>query len=258
MRGYAWMTGALLIASLGGLAGVPDVPPLILGPLIPLYMSVKTWRRAKSLRASGLRVRRVVLMPRAKWVLPRPVAPPSERQLEKLAPRAVLDSPRGAAIRRAVDERAAIMSIYSTLSKPDRAMLPDVEPTVNALVDRVAHVAHALHALDGDIDPNLIGELDARIAGAEGGSVAEDERRISLLRRQRATADELIQRRAALTRQLDNAGLALGNLRLDLIKFRSSGLASARSDVSMATQEARALSRDIALALDAAAEVRDL
>jgi hypothetical protein len=48
--------------------------------------------------------------------------------------RAVLDSPRGAAIRRAVDDRAAIMSIYSTLSKPDRALLPDVEPTVNAEV----------------------------------------------------------------------------------------------------------------------------
>ena len=258
MRGYAWMTAALMLASLGGLAGVEDVPPLILGPLIPLYMSVKTWRRAKSLRASGLKVRRVVLMPRAKWILPRPPAPPSERQLEKLAPRAVLDSPRGAAIRRAVDDRAAILSIYSTLSKPDRALLPDVEPTVNGLVDRVAHLAQALHALDGDIDPNLIGELDARIASAERGALVGDERQINLLRRQRATADELVQRRTALARQVDSAGLALGNLKLDLIKFRSSGLESARGDVSTATMEARALSRDIALALDAAAEVRDL
>jgi hypothetical protein len=45
---------------------------------------------------------------------------------------------------------------------------------------------------------------------------------------------------------------------LDLIKLRSSGLQSALSDVSTATQEARALSRDIDVALDAAAEMRNL
>jgi serine/threonine-protein kinase len=59
-------------------------------------------------------------------------------------------------------------------------------------------------------------------------------------------------------RQLESAGLALGNLRLDLIKFQSSGLQSALSDVSTATQEARALSRDIEVLLDAAAEIKNL
>ena len=54
------------------------------------------------------------------------------------------------------------------------------------------------------------------------------------------------------------AGLALGNLRLDLIKLRSSGIESALGDVSTATQEARVLSRDIGIALDAAAELRKL
>jgi len=47
-------------------------------------------------------------------------------------------------------------------------------------------------------------------------------------------------------------------LRLDLIKLRASGLQSALSDVSMATQEARALSREISAALDAAAELEKL
>ena len=68
------------------------------------------------------------------------------------------------------------------------------------------------------------------------GSSAEAERQLSLLRRQRATFDELVARRVALARQLDSAGLALGSLRLDLIKLRSSGLQSALSDVSSATQ----------------------
>jgi hypothetical protein len=86
----------------------------------------------------------------------------------------------------------------------------------------------------------------------------DGERRLGLLRRQRATIDELVHRRVALARQLDAAGLALGSLRLDLIKLRSSGLQSALSDVSTATQEVRALSNEIDAVLAAAAEVRGL
>jgi len=67
-----------------------------------------------------------------------------------------------------------------------------------------------------------------------------------------------VQQRGALARQLDSAGLSLGNLRLDLIKLRSSGLQSALSDVSTATQEARALSSEIDAVLAAAAEMKNL
>ena len=116
-----------------------------------------------------------------------------------------------------------------------------------------------LHSLDQSIDSRLIRELDARIAEGESSSESpEGQRRFALLRRQRGTLRELEDRRAALARQLESAGLALGNLRLDLIKLRSSGLQSALSDVSTATQEARALSREIGIVLDAAAEARSL
>ena len=79
-----------------------------------------------------------------------------------------------------------------------------------------------------------------------------------MLRRQRTTVEDLMRRRAALSHQLDTAGLALGNLRLDLIKLRSTGVESALSDVSSATQEARALSREIDGVLDAASQLREL
>jgi serine/threonine-protein kinase len=184
---------------------------------------------------------------------------PTEQQLEKLAPREVLDGPHGSAIRRAAEERAAILDIAASLAKADRALLPDLGPTVNALVDRVAHVAQTLHRLDQSIDPRLVDELDSRIAAVESESESpEGQRRLVLLRRQRDTLTDLLQRRAALARQLDSAGLALGNLRLDLINVRSSGLQSALSNVSTATQDARALSREIDVMLDAAAEVRNL
>ena len=259
MRGYAVLTlGAVAGGITGFVVGVQDVPPLVFAPLVPIFMSMKLWRRGQSLRESGIKIRRVLLMPRAHWVL-RAAPEAAEQQLEKLAPREVLDTPEGAVIRRAVDDRAAILGTFAKLSKADRALLPDLSTTVKALVERVAHLAQLLHRLDASIDPTLGHELDARIAQVERESVSGDgERQLTLLRRQRATLDELVQQRAALARQLDSAGLALGNLRLDLIKLRSSGLQSALSDVTTATQEARALSSEIDAVLAAAAEVRHL
>jgi len=182
-----------------------------------------------------------------------------EDQLERLAPAEVLESPEGAAIRHAVEDRAAILQIFEKLSKVDRASLPDLASTVKLLVERVAHLAQALHRLDQSIDPALGPELDGRITRTERETPSpEAERQLSLLRRQRATLDELVQRRSVLARQLESAGLALGSLRLDLIKVRSSGLQSAFSDVSSATQEARALSNDIDAVLAAAAELKQL
>jgi serine/threonine-protein kinase len=259
MRRYSWFTAALMIAAFGGLAGVEDVPPLILGPLIPIYMTVKAWRRGHSLRLAGLKLRRVLFLPRAKWVLPAPPPLPTENQLIKLAPREVLDGPEGAAIKRAAADRLVIMDMVAKLPKQDRAMLPDIEATVKALVERVAQLAQMLHRLNESIDWRLVDELDARISDARRqGESPEGQRRLGLLQRQRETLQGLVERRSELMRQLDSAGLALGSLRLDLVKFQASGLQSALTDVSMATQEARALSRDIEVLLDAADEMRSL
>ena len=261
MRRYALLTGVTAVAALAGFAGgvSGDAPPLVFAPIVPFFMTMKLLRRGKSLRQSGLKLRRVLLMPRSRMVLPAPPPVPTEQQLKKLATREILESPRGAAIRRAAEDRAAILAIIAKLPKPDRALLPDLVPTVNALVDRVAHLAQMLHQLEDSIDPRRPHEIDARIADAESESQsAEGQRRLALLRRQRGTLQELVQRRTALERQQDSAVLALSNLRLDLIKLQSSGLQSALSDVSSATQEARALSREIGAALEAIAEVKSL
>ena len=254
-------TLATWIGGVGSLAGVEDFPPVILAPIVPILMTRKLWRRGKSLRAHGVRLRRVFLMPLARWVIPKPPQGPAESHLAKLAPKEVLESPHGAAIRRAAEERAAIAAIVGKLPKPDRALIPDVEPTVKALVDRVAYVATALHSLEQSIDARALDEIDARIAAGEGQRDAqspEGERRLAMLRRQRTSVEDLVRRRNALAHQLDTAGLALGNLRLDLIKLRSTGVESALSDVSTATQEARALSREIDGVLDAATQLREL
>jgi serine/threonine-protein kinase len=258
-RRYAALT---VITSVAGMiafgAGLSDVPPLVLAPIVPIYMIIKLHARNKSLRESGLRLRRVYLRLRSRSVLPGPVQPLSERQLEKIASREVLEGSRGSAIRRAAEDRAAVRDIVRSLSKADRALLPDIEPTIDALFDRVVHLATTLHHLDGDIDPRLISELNDRLATMNDPGSNGEERRAALLRKQWGTLDDLSQRRATLSRQLDTAGLALANLRLDLIRLRASGVESATQGASTATQEARVLSREIAMALEAAAEIREI
>jgi len=193
MRGYATLTLLAACASVAGFViGIDGAPPLVLAPVVPIYMSMKLWRRGRSLRQSGLRLRRVLLMPRARQALPPPPRVPKEQQLEKVAPRDVLDSPYGAAVRRAVEDRAAILEIAAKLPKEERAQLKELEPTTNALVERVARLAQMVHRLDQSIDPNLGAEIAARIVAVQSeGSSPESDRHLSLLRRQRLTLDEL-------------------------------------------------------------------
>jgi len=261
MRGYSLLTlGATVLAMTGVvLAFEGDAVPLIVSPIVPIYMSIKLWRRGRSLRESGLRLRRVLLMPRARRVIPTVSPSATERATAKLASREVLGGPHGAAIRRAVEDRAAILEIWKKLSKEERGQLPELEATVNALVERMASLAQMAQRVEQSVDPRLVEEIDARVAATMSEvATPEVERRLSLLRRQRATFNEIVRRRATLAQQIDNVGLALSSLRLDLINLRSSGLQSALADVSTATQEARALSREISAALEAAEEVKKL
>ena len=177
-----------------------------------------------------------------------------------LAPSDVLAGPHGPAVRRASEDRAHIQMIMKNLAKADRELVPDVLPTVDALAERIASLAQMLHRLDHDVPTGTVERLDARIVEVEreGPTAIDQERRLGLLKRQRSTLSDLAERRARVARQLESAGLALENLRLDLLKLRSSGVQAAIHDVQSATQEARALSREIGHVLEAAEEVRKI
>lgn len=185
-----------------------------------------------------------------------------EEAAQRLAPVEVLHGPYGEIVRRAAADHLSLRDTLARLPQAERDMIPDVAPTVDALAERVGALATTLHRLDADVGGASLPSLESRLAAlraeARGEPTAEQERRIALLERQRTSIGELSERRAALASQLESAGLALQNLRLDLLKLRSSGLESAMSDVTSATQEARALSREIGNAVDAVNDVRRL
>jgi serine/threonine-protein kinase len=236
-----------------------------------LGMGIGLMGRAASLWADGVRFRQV-FGAEARAALQRanerpatrlPRLTPSGRPVdeadlaERLAPRDVLRGPYGNVVRRAASDRAAVQEAVGKLSKVDREMIPDVAPTVDALAERVGGLAQALHRMDSDVSPESLADLDARIAECESRPASKErDQRLELLKRQRVTLGDLVGRRDTLLTQLESASLMLQNMRLDLIALRSAGVQSAIDDVLTATQEARALSRDIAHVLDAARQVR--
>jgi predicted Ser/Thr protein kinase len=179
---------------------------------------------------------------------------------DDLVTREVIEGAHGPVIKKARNSRAIIGDILTRATKKEREMLPkDLESTVNALVNRVVSVATTLHRLDSDASGSQLGSLDQRIADLKkNGSSPEAERRLAMLERQRTTLRDLLERRSALLTQLESASLALENLKLDLVRFRSAGVSSALEDVTSATQEARAVSRDLGHLLDAHDEMKKL
>jgi serine/threonine-protein kinase len=113
--------------------------------------------------------------------------------------------------------------------------------------------------MEHDVDTALLAEVNAQIAALRGDDdTPEEQRRVVLLHHQRDALNELSQRRTTMGRQIESAALALANLRLDLIKLKSSGFGSSLHEMSSATQQARALSNEIGTVLAAVDELRDL
>jgi serine/threonine protein kinase len=164
-----------------------------------------------------------------------------------------------AGIEQARRDRAAIVGMIERLPKSERKMLPEIGPTADQLLERATDLARTLSALERDIDTATEDKLDVRIAALEQEPPSADrERRLGLLHRQRQTVHDLIARRGALESQLEACLLAMQNVRFDLLRLRSAGVAEALGDLTQATQQARALSRDVDAAVSAAEEIRKL
>ena len=167
--------------------------------------------------------------------------------------------PHAAGIEQARSDRAAVLGMLERMSKAERAMLPEIVPTVDQLLERATDLARTLAALERDIDESSVEKIDARLrAIAQEPSSTDQERRQQLLQQQRQKVEQLGDRRNAIGSRLESCLLAMQNVRFDLLRMRSAGVNEALSDLTQATQQARALSRDVDAAISAASEIRRL
>ena len=174
-------------------------------------------------------------------------------------PRATTDEFGGQAepIQQARSDRKAILRIVDRLPKSERKLLPDVIATADALLNRAEDLGRTLHSMSGSVDRGALARLEEKIqATKHQGASTERDRQVSLLERQRQAVTDLLTRRQLVADQLESCVLAMQNVRFDLLRLRSAGVAVALDDLTRATQQARALSRDVDHVIAAAGEVK--
>ena len=247
---WASVCGGLMFidALMGGGLGWSLFPTAIWGGfgLLPQYM--KLWQNGYSWRD----------------VLNRPAAPDAQEAL--LGARRALPAPQADEFGRQVDtirlarnDREAILKIMERVPTSERKLLPDVVVTVDALLKRAEDLARMLHGMSADVDEGALARIAVRIEAVklhEEGT--ERERQLNLLERQRQALSDLLARRKRVEEQIESCVLAMQNVRFDLLRLRSAGVAAVLSDLTNATQQARALSRDVDHAIAAAGEIRDV
>ena len=216
--------------------------------LLPQYM--KLWQSGYSWRD----------------VINRPAAPDAQELRGVGGMRRNLPAPRPDEFGRHVEtvqlarnDREAILKIMDRVPASERKLLPDVVATVDGLLKRAEDLARMLHSMSADVDDGALARIEARIEIVkhhEEGT--ERERQLSLLDRQRQALSDLLSRRRRVEEQVESCVLAMQNVRFDLLRLRSAGVAAVLSDLTNATQQARALSRDVDHAIAAAGEIRDV
>ena len=155
-------------------------------------------------------------------------------------------------------DRQAILKLMERLPPAERTMLPEVQQTVDALYERATDLARTLHAMDTNMDSEGLAQIDQRIAAlSREPDDPERARRLNLLERQRQTIADLRGRRGQVASHLESCVLAMQNVRFDLLRLRSAGVAAVLNDLTQATQQAKALSRDVDNAIAAAGEIRE-
>jgi serine/threonine-protein kinase len=253
---YLSVIGGLLVVNVFTGIGEPWV-------LIPAVLwGIGLGHQYGKLWTAGYSMRDVLNRPPAPDALPTPAGrAAASGRLSQGAPREVSTGEYGVSavpIRQMQKDRAAIMQMVENLPSSERAMLPDVVPTVDALLGRAVELAQTLRQMETSVDDGALARLDARIEELKrSGADPERDRRLELLERQHAALAELIQRRERVEAQFESCVLAVQNVRFDVLRLRSAGVAAVLDDLTSATQKARALQLDVEAALAAAAEIRE-
>ncbi|HEU4570655.1 MAG TPA: protein kinase [Gemmatimonadales bacterium] len=163
-----------------------------------------------------------------------------------------------AKMQQAHGDRAAIYKLLDRLSPEDAKMLPDVAQTVDGLYQRASDLGRALQAMDANVRSGELARVDQRLELLRTEAPGEDrDRKEGMLLRQRETLQQIAKRHEEMNAHFESCVLAVQTMRYDLLRLRSSGISAVAGELTQATQAAKALSRDVDLAIEAAGELRE-
>jgi serine/threonine-protein kinase len=176
------------------------------------------------------------------------------------------NSPYGSALASVRMDRDEIYRQMQTMSKEERQQIPDVQESADAIYRKAMQVASTLAELDlrgtRDTPESIEKEIDSLESQAnplDYHASEERVRRLAHLKRERRVIADLIKRRTEAETKLEHCRQLLRSMRLELLRYRSAGMGTAATNgLTMVTQQAQSVVKEMGYLSDAAAEVNAL
>jgi serine/threonine protein kinase len=175
------------------------------------------------------------------------------------------NSPYGSAVQSIRTDRDEIHRQLQAMSKDEREQIPDVAQSADAIYRKAMQVANTLAELDlrdsRDTPESIekeIENLEAQANPLDINASEERVRRLAHLKRLRRVVKDLAKKRTEAETKLEHCRQLLYNMRLELLRYRSAGMAGASNGLTMVTQQAQVVVREMGYLSDAQAEVNAL
>ncbi len=175
------------------------------------------------------------------------------------------NSPYGSALSSIRVDRDEIHRQLMGMTKDERAQIPDVGESADAIYRKAMQVGTGLAELDLRDNRDTPEAIETEIDKLEGQAnpldyraSEERVRRLAHLKRQRRVVADLAKRRTESETKLEHCRQLLRSMRLELLRYRSAGMSGASNGLTMVTQQAQVVVKEMGYLSDAAAEVNAL
>ena len=181
------------------------------------------------------------------------------------APAAFADSRYGSAIREAESDHREIHRQLLNMPSNEREQIPEVAASADAVFRKVQQLALSLSDMDRgsagqspEVVEKEITTLEAQANPLDYNASEGRVRRLAVLRRQRRALVDVGRKKQEAQIRLDNCRQLLRSMRLELVRFRTGGLNAQPTGLTMVTQQAQSVVREMGYLSDANAELNAL
>jgi serine/threonine-protein kinase len=181
------------------------------------------------------------------------------------APAPYADSRFGSAIREAESDHREIHRQLLNMPPDEREQIPEVATSADAVFKKVQQLALSLSDIERSTGRDTTESVDKEISTLEAQANPLDHhaseervRRLAFLRRQRRAVAELARKKMESQEKLDHCRQLLRTMRLELVRFRTGGLNAQPAGLTMVTQQAQSVVREMGYLSDANAELNAL
>jgi serine/threonine-protein kinase len=181
------------------------------------------------------------------------------------APPPFADSRYGSAIRDAESDHREIHRQLLNMPPDDREQIPEVATSADAVFRKVQQLALSLQDMDRSTSRESpeavereISTLEAQANPLDYRASEERVRRLAMLRRERRALAEVGRKKKEAQDKLDHCRQLLRSMRLELVRFRTGGLNAQPTGLTMVTQQAQSVVREMSYLSDANAELNAL